>query len=105
MCSSDLQEALTNVAKHAGATFVSLRFHVEPGGCVLEVEDNGSGMNRSSSPGKSFGLTNMQERARMHRGELELLEGQTGGLLVRLTVPIPSQLSGKEPQNAKFSHR
>jgi signal transduction histidine kinase len=53
---------------------------------VLEVEDNGSGF---TSPRKSgMGLVSMRERAELINGRLELDNSETGGALVRLTVPV-----------------
>lgn len=57
-----LQEALTNIAKHAEATRVSLQLWEKPDGLHLRVEDNGHGFNPDQNT-TGFGLKGMRERA------------------------------------------
>ncbi len=66
-----VQEALTNVARHAGATRVevSLRYHA--GALALEIADDGRGITDGERLGSgSFGLLGMRERAYLHGGDL-----------------------------------
>jgi two-component system sensor histidine kinase UhpB len=59
-----LQEALTNVARHANATQVNVRLAKEEGTLILEVHDNGKGINSQElSAGRSLGILGMRERA------------------------------------------
>src|SRR5205823_4443219 len=59
-----VQEALTNVARHAGATAVEIVLEQGTDGLTLFIEDNGGGMNdQSVSSRQSFGLLGMRERA------------------------------------------
>jgi two-component system sensor histidine kinase UhpB len=85
-----LQEALNNVVRHSKATRAAVRLRYLPDSIVLEVEDDGVGFQQ---PGASQGLgvTSMRERAELVQGRLELLRGESGGALVRLTVPLAAK--------------
>ena len=81
-----LQEALTNVAKHAQATEVQVVARLDDGGVSLTVRDNGTGFDpgqRSSG----FGLAGMTERIYLAGGELEVSSGP-GGTLVQARLPL-----------------
>ena len=71
-----LREALSNVARHAEATAVRVRVRVDDDRVVLEVVDNGRGMQPAE---RSSGLANMARRAARHGGTLELSEAPDGG--------------------------
>jgi signal transduction histidine kinase len=62
------QEALTNVAKHAAATAVTVVLQFAPGYVCLIVEDNGRGFDAGHSRGGGWGLLGMQERAALLGG-------------------------------------
>ncbi len=80
-----LQEASTNVVRHAGANRVWVRIGWEADRLVVEVEDDGAG---SAASGPGNGLRNMAERARRIGGELTAGPLTTGGgWLVRLEAP------------------
>ena len=81
------QEALTNVAKHAGATTASLALHVESGTVAVEVTDDGTGFDPEETI-SGFGLVGMRERVELASGSLEIrrVDGRT---VVRARVPIP----------------
>jgi signal transduction histidine kinase len=67
------QEALTNVAKHAGATEVRIRLRAEGGGIELSVADNGKGIEASGRPKPgSFGLLGIKERVSSLQGMVEI---------------------------------
>ena len=81
-----LQEAVNNVARHAGAQQAWVRLRFLPEALELEVEDHGRGMAaQGGKPG--IGLVAMRERAELLGGSLELLKPAQGGTLVRLRVP------------------
>jgi two-component system sensor histidine kinase DegS len=86
-----LQEALNNVAKHSKGTRASVRVCYLPAATVLEVQDNGSGFGSRGRQG--MGLVSMRERADLVNGRLELDNTETGGALVRLTVPVAAEES------------
>jgi len=80
-----LQEALTNVARHADARTVTVRIEPEVGGVVLTVRDDGRGL--AGPPTGSLGILGMQERARAAGGRLTV-EGAPGkGTTVRALLP------------------
>ena len=89
-----IQEALTNVFRHAGAT--SINVSIEPtvlppggapagrGGALVRVRDNGSGLRPDHKLG--FGLTGMRERILALGGSLTIASGE-GGVTVEALVP------------------
>ncbi len=82
------QESLTNVAKHSGATRVTLRLALRPdGGISMQVRDNGQGLERDGrrSP-LAFGLKGMTERVRALGGSLHIGSGPGGGTEVVVEV-------------------
>jgi two-component system, NarL family, sensor histidine kinase UhpB len=86
-----VQEGLTNVVRHSGATEVSVSLCKKDGNLILEISDNGCGIapEQISSP-KAYGMIGMQERARICRGKLEVGGESGGGTILQLTVPLLS---------------
>jgi signal transduction histidine kinase len=82
-----LQEAVNNVARHAGTDQAWVRLRCEAGLLELEIEDHGKGLDPKTSP-RGLGLVAMRERAELLGGALEFLRPRDGGTLVRLTVPL-----------------
>ena len=82
-----LREALSNVARHAGAGSVDVVVAVDGDELRLEVTDDGVGMPDDTSNG-GHGLPNMAERARRHGGELVREPGQPTGTTLRWLVPL-----------------
>jgi signal transduction histidine kinase len=84
-----LQEALTNVAKHARVAEVIVRLRVADGQVALSVRDAGIGMDPATLDGKRLGILGMRERAELLNGTFTL-EGAPGrGTEVRVTIPLP----------------
>jgi two-component system sensor histidine kinase UhpB len=84
-----VQEALTNVARHAEATLVTLTVRIERGVCVLQIADNGRGANRSPTSGeKSFGLLGIRERAHMLGGTVDIHTSNDKGFALTVTFPV-----------------
>jgi signal transduction histidine kinase len=71
------QEALNNVAKHAGASQVTVGLRCEPDGVKLQVSDDGRGFDVSSIPPDHLGVGIMRERAEAVGATLEI-ESQVG---------------------------
>jgi PAS domain S-box-containing protein len=88
-----LQEALVNVARHAKATRASVRGQVADGRLVLEILDNGIGIDpqQLTSP-VSLGLLGMRERARGIGATLHIGRAGHRGTAVRLDVPVAMAL-------------
>jgi len=81
-----LQEALNNVARHAGVNRAWVRLRFLADSAELEVEDQGKGFTKeAASPG--IGLVEMRERAQLLGGRLEFTTPPGGGTRVRLSVP------------------
>ena len=81
------QEALTNIAKHAGATRVTVALQRLPQHVVLTITDNGAGIEADDKikPG-SFGLRGMSERARALGGTMALSRAPGGGTIVTIKI-------------------
>lgn len=79
-----LREALTNVAKHAGATDVQVLLLVDDE-VVLRVTDNGAGLPTARGGGN--GLHNLDERARRLGGSCTASRGPSGGTVIEWRVP------------------
>lgn len=75
-----LREALSNVARHAGATSVQVAVAVSEGRLVLDVIDDGCGV---TAPTRDSGLEHMRRRAARHGGELTLSTPPGGGTHLR----------------------
>jgi two-component system sensor histidine kinase UhpB len=80
------QEALTNVARHAGVDRAELTVARQPGQLSLIVRDGGRGLPAASVPGT--GMRGMKERAALIGAELQIRNWPEGGCEVRLDVPL-----------------
>ena len=86
-----LQEILTNVARHAQATLVVISLLQEDSNLLLEVEDNGIGMNMDCvDDPNSLGLLGMQERAEPLGGKVTFRRNRRGGTTVAVQIPLPN---------------
>jgi PAS domain S-box-containing protein len=82
------QEALTNVAKHSGATHVELILERTPDHVLLMVEDDGAGFDTAAATA-GFGLLGMQERASLVGANLEIESGEGQGTTILVRMPAP----------------
>lgn len=84
-----LQEALTNIARHAHATRVNISLEREDGSAILQVTDNGRGIsqNKLFDP-KSLGLLGMRERARLLGGDVQIRRNEAEGTTVIVRMPV-----------------
>jgi signal transduction histidine kinase len=84
-----IQEALTNIARHACANQVDFSMHLRHGELHLVVTDNGRGITSEAMESlSSFGLTGMRERIHHIGGILEIEQMTTGGTCVSVRLPI-----------------
>jgi signal transduction histidine kinase len=83
-----LQEAITNVLKHANATRVELTIDYHPQSLGLAVSDNGSGSTDGVGESAGHGLIGMRERVELFGGELGAGSSSLGGFTVRARLPI-----------------
>ncbi len=87
-----LQEALTNVSKHARAQEVSVDLRVTPRQVALAVRDEGLGFAPDSLNGKGLGLLGMRERAELLNGTFAVTSQTGKGTLIQVTIPLPLTL-------------
>lgn len=88
-----IQEALSNVRKHAGATEASVQFRREEGALVVTVEDNGVGFTpdaRGQASSPRFGLLGMRERSDAIGAPITIESAPGAGARVTVTVPLRS---------------
>lgn len=86
-----LQEALSNVARHAGARHAWLTLEVSDGQYAFTVDDDGRGvfvMGAQPDLRHHFGISIMSERAQRLNGNIEIANRPQGGARLRLLVPI-----------------
>ncbi|MFH1381949.1 MAG: PAS domain S-box protein [Chloroflexota bacterium] len=97
-----VQEALTNVARHAHATIVRVKLQVRQSAIDLCMEDNGIGFDLGALlPLTSGGITGMQERINLVGGTLKIQSKPGAG--TRIIVKIPTKVVGKKRQDDNHS--
>jgi signal transduction histidine kinase len=82
-----VQEALTNVTKHAGATRISILVTRTDKSAVLVVEDDGEGFDVARST-DGLGLTGMRERVALVGGRLKVETGTGSGTTIAAEIPL-----------------
>ena len=95
------QEALTNIARHAGASEASIELRVDneqEGAAVLElcIADNGRGFALGEQ-GRGLGLSGMRERAEVLGGSVQLDTAPGAGLRLRVRLPLAMLLETESP--------
>jgi signal transduction histidine kinase len=82
-----VQEALTNITKHASASEIRISLTAGDQGVMLRVEDNGKGMDPQDARGRGLGLVGIEERAR-EMGAGFALQTQPGqGTALEISIP------------------
>lgn len=88
-CFRILQETLTNVARHAGATEVRVSLKPQAGSLMLQVRDNGRGISDHEITDRTaIGLLGMKERAHALGGEFEIKGAAGQGTTVTVSIPL-----------------
>jgi signal transduction histidine kinase len=90
-----LQEALSNVARHAGARSVDVHIAVQDHALWLQVQDDGCGPSPadarpSAERGGHMGLAGMRERISALGGTVRLQSAPGGGAVLEVRVPVPN---------------
>jgi signal transduction histidine kinase len=106
-----LQEALTNVHRHSGASAAEVLVRQDAEQVVLEVKDNGRGIPEqllshfhATGAGTGVGIAGIRERVRELGGKLTL-ESNSSGTLVRVAVPLEPTVHSERPISpVDFSH-
>jgi len=84
-----VQEALTNVARHAGASAVCVTVDSSDEDLRVTIEDDGIGIDRENAKkGRSLGILGMRERARLIGATLSIGTSNHSGTMVELTIPL-----------------
>ena len=90
-----LQEAVSNVARHARARTARVHLEFAPAALVAVVQDDGQGFEVDGAgrpgPGTGVGLQGMRERAELLRARLEVTSRPGAGTRVRVEVPLEEQ--------------
>ena len=91
-----VQEALTNVLRHAGPARASVAVTYEPGTIAIEVSDDGRGLAASSvvANGSGHGIAGMRERVAVYGGSLHIGPRPGGGFVVRARIPYEETVYG-----------
>jgi signal transduction histidine kinase len=92
------QEALTNIARHSGATLVTITVREFAGSIHLAIRDNGKGLPPSSEIRKgAFGLVGMRARAQSSGGALTVHSRPAEGATIEVAVPVTVLHEEKAP--------
>ena len=83
-----MQEALTNVAKHAGATRVSILVTRKEGAVTAVIEDDGRGFEAGGADGAGLGLVGMKERLGLLSGRFQIESTEGAGTTIVAEVPL-----------------
>lgn len=87
-----VQEALTNIVKHSGATRAGIAIFSDFNSLHLQIEDNGVGFDSSQSSFTGNGLYNMKERVVLLNGTINFISSKGKG--VKIVARLPLNLSG-----------
>ncbi|MFI9597722.1 sensor histidine kinase [Nonomuraea sp. NPDC052265] len=85
-----VQEALTNVVKHAATGSARVALCYDPDELSIEVADDGLGCRKADGPSLGHGLIGMRERAHLCGGTFHATPLPEGGFRVTATLPTPS---------------
>ena len=84
-----VQEALTNVARHAETTKAEVRLHQSNDRINLEIKDQGKGFSPDKTGRKtSLGITGMRERVLLMDGTFEIISSPGQGTLIKVSLPV-----------------
>ncbi|PTB20565.1 histidine kinase [Trinickia symbiotica] len=89
-----VQESLTNVARHSGATEVMVAIEHDNRYCIVRISDNGRGAARDASPSRhSLGLLGLRERAARLHGEIRIRTAPGSGFSLTAILPLEALVS------------
>lgn len=82
-----IQESITNVVRHAGATHAHVNADINDGCLHISIVDNGRGSTGGSGASVGYGMTGMSERVRLLGGSLTTRSSDGDGFTVEATIP------------------
>jgi signal transduction histidine kinase len=85
------QEAVLNAAKHANAAAIAIHISADSGTFILQIEDNGIGIDQSKPNPEGMGLSIMEYRARMIGANFRIAPKPERGTLVECSLEMPSK--------------
>jgi signal transduction histidine kinase len=93
-----LQESLSNIARHAGASRARVELSVEGGWISMSVRDNGVGVKQNGrhKPG-SFGLVGIEERMNILNGVFRIVSSPGAGTTIHVSVPLSADPAVSAP--------
>lgn len=91
-----VQEAVTNILRHAGATRIVIAGYGDNDRYHLRIEDDGRSFNPAVVRKDAMGLINMRERARLMHGQCEISARPVGGTVVAVSLPLDKTVSGAD---------
>jgi signal transduction histidine kinase len=92
-----VQEALTNVARHAGATRVVLNLDRINGELLITIRDDGRGIRAEDMEKKeSLGLVGMRERVWAMHGEITINSDELEGTRIDIVLPLAGRVIGED---------
>ncbi|MEN9561960.1 MAG: hypothetical protein RIR73_204 [Chloroflexota bacterium] len=83
-----LQEALTNIAKHAQASRIWVELGIDNDQVRLTVQDNGKGLPGENTVSNGIGIVGMKERVSLVGGALVIRSGKNGGTILEVSLPL-----------------
>ena len=86
-----VQESLTNITRHAGATQVDISLHKDDEHLVLTISDDGQGLPSDLQPG-GFGLVSMRERANSLGAKFSITNGKLKGVTIQVQLNLDSSI-------------
>jgi signal transduction histidine kinase len=89
-----LQESLSNISQHAGASLVQVELRQDHSTLSMTVRDNGVGAADTGNKAGSFGLVGIEERIRLLGGHLAIFNTAGGGMTLQVSAPIEAQRAG-----------
>jgi len=94
------QEAITNAIRHGKAQQVLIRLQDNPSGFLLQISDDGGGLDAAKPSAEGMGLRIMRYRAEMIGAELSVRPGDAGGTIVTVSRGGPNTL----PEHVDVTH-
>jgi len=87
-----LQESITNIIRHANASYVWIDLYVIDDSIKLDIRDNGIGISiEKINHSQSFGILGMKERVYSHAGDIKINGSKNRGTSIKVSIPIKEQ--------------
>ncbi len=98
-----VQEALTNIARHAGASNVTMYLYRIDSQLLVSIRDDGRGIQAADfDKAQSLGLIGMRERVWGMHGEITVSAEDPPGTRIDIVLPLPAKASDEAPPNERF---